>query len=489
MSCFVDDRLPIMVTTTPLVVMGVTLILAWLVQRLLKWKSLGWQRCDPTLPPGSLGLPLLGETLQFFTWSSSLDMSPFFKKRLERYGPIFKTNLVGKDLIVSLDTELNNYVIQQEEKAFQIWYPDSFMRILGENNIVSASGSLHTYMRNMVLRVFGPENLRLLLLQDVHSAVNMSLASWAQKQSIELKTASASMILSVTAKWLIGYDASASSEELWRFYDIRGFLAFPLNVPGTAFYRCMQGRKNLMKVLKQLIDGRKNAKPREPKDFLDLVINELKKDEPVLNEKAAFNLLFALLLASFETASSAITVVLKFLTDNPKALQEITEEHDQILKRRTDPNSEITWEEYRSMKFTSCVIHESLRLANIAPVLFRKAKQDVHIKGYTIPEGWILMICPAAVHLNPTTYNDPIVFNPWRWKDISEPVGGSNDFLAFGRGLRFCVGADFAKLQIAIFLHNLVTKYRWKVIGGGNLVLSPGLTFPKGFHVQIVPKS
>ncbi|WVZ49337.1 hypothetical protein U9M48_000705, partial [Paspalum notatum var. saurae] len=309
MSCFADDRWPIMVT---LVVMGVTLILAWLLHRLLKWKSLVWQRCDPTLPPGSLGLPLLGETLQFFTWSSSLDMSPFFKKLLESYGPIFKTNLVGKDLIVSLDTELNNYVIQQEEKVFQIWYPDSFMRILGENNI---------------------------------------------------------MILSVTAKWLIGYDSSESSEELWKFYDIRGFLAFPLSIPGTAFYRCMQGRKNLMKVLKQLIDGRKNAKPREPKDFLDLVINELKKEEPVLNEKAAFNLLFALLLASFETASSAITVVLKFLTDNPKALQELTDEHDQILKRRTDPNSEITWEEYRSMKFTSCVIHESLRLANIARVV------------------------------------------------------------------------------------------------------------------------
>ncbi|KAJ1277205.1 hypothetical protein BS78_05G277200, partial [Paspalum vaginatum] len=403
----------------------------------------------------SLGLPLLGETLQFFTWSSSLDMSPFFKKRLERYGTIFKTNLVGKDLIVSLDTELNNYVIQQEEKAFQMWYPESFMRILGENNIVSASGSLHKYMRNMVLRVFGPENLRLLLLQDVHSAVNMSLASWAEKQSIELKTASANMILSVTAKWLIGYHASASSEELWKFYDIRGFLAFPLNIPGTAFYRCMQ----------------------------------LKKEKPVLNEKEAFDLLYSLLFASFETTSSAITVILKFLTDNPKALQELTEEHEQNLKRRTDPNSEITWEEYRSMKFTSSVIHESLRLANIAPVLFRKAKQDVHIKGYTIPKGWILMICPAAVHLNPTTYNDPVVFNPWRWKDITEPVGGSNDFLAFGWGLRFCVGADFAKLQITIFLHNLVTKYRWKVIGGGNMVLSPGLAFPKGFHVQIVPKS
>ena len=101
--------------------------------------------------------------------------------------------MVGKDLIVSLDPELNNYVFQQEEKAFQIWYPESFMRLLGDENIISSVGSFHKHIRNMVLRVFGPENLRLLLLQDMHHAVNKSLASWLEKQSIELKTAASSV--------------------------------------------------------------------------------------------------------------------------------------------------------------------------------------------------------------------------------------------------------------------------------------------------------
>jgi cytochrome P450 family 26 subfamily A len=46
-------------------------------------------------------------------------------------------------------------------------------------------------------------------------------------------------------------------------------------------------------------------------------------------------------------------------------------------------------------------------------------------------------------------------------QDTAEPVGGaSKEFMAFGGGLRLCVGADFAKMQIAIFLHCLVTKYR-----------------------------
>ena len=37
------------------------------------------------LPPGSLGLPLLGETLQFFAPNPTCDVSPFVKERLNRY--------------------------------------------------------------------------------------------------------------------------------------------------------------------------------------------------------------------------------------------------------------------------------------------------------------------------------------------------------------------------------------------------------------------
>jgi cytochrome P450 len=162
------------------------------------------------------------------------------------------------------------------------------------------------------------------------------------------------------------------------------------------------------------------------------------------------------------------------------------------------------------------------------------------------------MVCPPAVHLNPDIYPDPLTFNPSRFKvcrwspcdeqncmnthisgeivfdrahaqDKPEINRGSRHFMAFGGGLRFCVGADFSKLQMSIFLHFLVTRYRyhfhkrsssgsvnttkkrksnsfstsehvstsvfshdrWKNLGGGKIVRSPGLEFPDGYHVQI----
>ena len=42
------------------------------------------------------------------------------------------------------------------------------------------------------------------------------------------------------------------------------------------------------------------------------------------------------------------------------------------------------------------------------------------IAGYTIPKGWILLVVPAALQLNPNKYEDPLTFNPSRWKVYSE---------------------------------------------------------------------
>lgn len=99
------------------------------------------------------------------------------------------------------------------------------------------------------------------------------------------------------------------------------------------------------------------------------------------------------------------------------------------------------------------VINETVRLANIVPGIFRKTLRETKFKGtyfhfffsffftnyifiyrykgekkfykryivccgagYTIPAGWAVMVCPPAVHLDPSKYENPLEFNPWRWE-------------------------------------------------------------------------
>ncbi|KAH0646502.1 hypothetical protein KY284_034386 [Solanum tuberosum] len=184
-----------------------------------------------------------------------------------------------------------------------------------------------------------------------------------------------------------------------------------------------------MKMLKRMLEERKSQPRKEQSDFFDYVLEELQSKDTILTEGIALDLMFMLLFASFETTSLAITLAITFLHEHPKALEELT------------------------------LINETVRLANIAPVIFRKALKDINFKEYTIPAGWAVMVSPPAVHLNPVNYKDPLQFNPWRWEGI-EINGASRNFMAFGGGMRFCVGTDFTKVQIAVFLHCFVTKYK-----------------------------
>ncbi|KAJ1272473.1 hypothetical protein BS78_06G204300 [Paspalum vaginatum] len=459
---------------------------------LLRWVY-RWShpKSNGRLPPGSMGVPLLGETMQFFAPNPTCDVSPFIKDRVARYGSIFKTSMVGRPVVVSADPDMNYFVFQQEGKLFESWYPDTFTEIFGRDNVGSLHGFMYKYLKTLVLRLYGQENLKAVLLAETDAACRGSLSSWAAQPSVELKEGLSTMIFDLTAKKLIGYEPSESSESLRKNFVafIRGLISFPVNIPGTAYRECMEGRKKAMKVLKSMMKERMADPERRCEDFFDHVIQELRREKPLLTETIALDLMFVLLFASFETTALALTLGVKLLTDNPKVVDALREEHDAIANNRKDPDAPITWAEYRSMTFTNQVIMEMVRLANIVPGIFRKALQDVEIKGYTIPAGWGVMVCPPAVHLNPDIYEDPLAFNPWRWQGKPEITGGTKHFMAFGGGLRFCVGTDLSRVLMATFIHSLVTKYSWRTVKGGNIVRTPGLGFPEGFHIQLVPRN
>ncbi|KAL9322045.1 hypothetical protein ACSQ67_010098 [Phaseolus vulgaris] len=398
-----------------------------------------------------MGLPLLGESL--------------------KYGPIFKTGFAGRPTVVSTDQKFSNLIFQQEGEMFQSWYPDTLNKIFGRQNLSSLHGSVFKYVKNMVLHMFGPEGLKRMLSE---------------------------MIFELTAKKLLSCDSKETLESLMDNFNsfMEGLISLPFNIPGTAYHKCLQatplstptlGRKRAMKTLKSMLKERREKPRKEVSDFFDYVVEELSKEGTPLNEEMALDLMFTLLFASFETTSLALTYAIKALSDNPSVLKKLQEEHEGILKGREDPNFGLTWEEYKSMTFTFQVINETIRLANIVPGIFRKTLQEIKYGGYTIPAGWAIMVCPPAVHLNPTIYQDPLSFNPCRWLGM-DMSPASKHLMGFGGGIRFCVGADFAKVQMAVFLHNLVTKYRWRPIKGGNIVRNLGLQFPEGFYVRVMKK-
>ncbi|KAK1315392.1 3-epi-6-deoxocathasterone 23-monooxygenase [Acorus calamus] len=63
----------------------------------------------------------------------------------------------------------------------------------------------------------------------------------------------------------------------------------------------------------------------------------------------------------------------------------------------------------------------------------------------------------SSIHLDEENYENPYKFDPWRWK---RKEGNPINFTPFGEGQRLCPTGDFSRLEVAIFLHHLVTRYR-----------------------------
>ncbi|MBA0718964.1 hypothetical protein Golax_006675 [Gossypium laxum] len=102
----------------------------------------------------------------------------------------FKTSLVGRQIVVPTDPDVNHFIFQQEGKLVQSWYMDKFDDIIGKDNVLSSHGFLHKYLRNLILNLFGSESLKTKHVSEIEELTSKHLQLWScQQPSVELKQA------------------------------------------------------------------------------------------------------------------------------------------------------------------------------------------------------------------------------------------------------------------------------------------------------------
>ncbi|XP_050221392.1 cytochrome P450 87A3-like [Mercurialis annua] len=454
---------------------------------IFRWRN---PPCNGRLPPGSMGLPLIGETIQFFIPSKSLDMPHFVKSRIKKYGSIFKTSLAGRPVVVSSDDDFNHFILQQEGKLVELWYMDTLSELVGQNGSFKdgiSFGHIYKTFKRLITEHFGPERLKEHILPQLEDVVDDYLQAWSKQDSIDLKHSCCSVILDFTAKLLFSYDTDKSGDNLSRTFAsfAEGLLSFPVNIPGTAFHKCMENKNNIVKIIKESLEKRRAFPETSKRDLLDSLIQQMEADNLFTVDLVSY-LIFVLLLATSETVPTTLTLAIRLLSEHPLVMQELLKEHEEIIRNREDKETGVTWKEYKSMTFTMNVINEALRMSGSVAML-RRTLADIYINGYTIPKGWTIMIVPASSHLNPNNYKDPTAFNPWRWKDLGSDEL-SKTFIPFGRGMRPCSGADFTKVFLAVFLHVFVTKYKYSTVKTGDIARTPILKFGNGHFIKLSEK-
>ncbi|XAR51628.1 hypothetical protein NMG60_11006308 [Bertholletia excelsa] len=441
---------------------------------LLKWNQVKYSKKG--LPPGTMGWPVFGETTEFLKEGPN-----FMKNQRGRYGSFFKSHILGCPTIVSMDPELNRFILMNESKGLVPGYPRSMLDILGKCNIAAVHGSTHKQMRGALLSLVTPSMIRDQLLPKIDNFIRSHVSDWDNK-IIDIQEKTKEMAFLSSLNQIAGCEFLRISREFMPefFKLVLGTLSLPINLPGTNYHRGFQARKNIVSMLERLVKGRRDSEETH-RDMLGVLMNG-DENRYKLSDEQIIDQMITILYSGYETVSTTTMMAVKYLHEHPHVLLELRNEHLAIREKKK-PEDPIDWEDYKSMRFTRAVIFETSRLATIVNGVLRKTTRDMELNGFRIPKGWRIYVYTGEINYDRLVYPDPLAFNPWRWLDKSAET--QNYLFIFGGGSRLCPGKELGIAEISTFLHYFVTRYRWEEVGGDKLMKFPRVEAPNGLHIRV----
>ncbi len=148
--------------------------------------------------------------------------------------------------------------------------------------------------------------------------------------------------------------------------------------------------------------------------------------------------LMTLLTAGHETTATGLSWAFERLMRTPRVM-------DTLLGSLDDD------------EYLDAVVKETLRVRPVIVDVARKLTRPMEIGGYSLPAGTLVLPAIAAVHVRPDLYPDPEEFRPERFID-GQPE--SYTWIPFGGGVRRCIGASFAQVEMRVVLREVLRRVR-----------------------------
>jgi retinoid hydroxylase len=411
------------------------------------------------LPPGNLGLPVIGETIAFFTDRE------FALRRHEQYGPVFKTNIFGQTTVFLQGAEGNRFILSHENEYFQVSWPPSVKQLLGPLSLALQTGGMHTSRRKILAQAFQPRALAG-YVAAMQAISDRYLARWCEQGEITWYPELRDYTLDVACKLLIGLDQGAETV-LGHYYEdwTAGLFSIPVNLPWTAFGKAFRSREKLLVEIEKLIVARQGEMgARSATDALDLLLTATDDAGEGLSLAELKDQILVLLFAGHETLTSALASLCLLLAQHPAVLARAREE------QRSLGDQPLDFELLKQMPYLDQILKEVLRVVPPVGGGFRSVLKDCEYGGFRIPAGWQSLYQINSTHQDPVVYPDPQQFDPERFGvERSEDRVKPFVHVPFGGGLRECIGKEFARLEIKLFAARLLREYQWELLPNQDL--------------------
>ncbi|WP_396924828.1 cytochrome P450 [Mycolicibacterium sp.] len=397
---------------------------------------------DPVrLPPGPR-TPRLVQGIRFLTARRGV-----VGGLTRRYGPAASLNLpiFGRAVLISDPALIKDLFTTGPDLVGRA---TNLGEVLGPGSTFSLDGEEHRERRKLLVPPFHGKRMHS-YESIVEEEVMREVAGWPEGVEFETLPSMMRITLNAILRAVFGAEGAAFDElreELPQLVEVGSRIAllprffrrdFGPRSPGGIMQR---HRRRYDEIIDSLIaEVRRDPGFDERSDVLSLMLRARYEDGSAISDRHIADELLTLLTAGHETTATTLAWLVERVRRHPQLLERLTEEVDA-----------------GGSELQQATIWEVQRLRPVIDGTSRRALQRIRLGEWVIPEGHVVIVSIPTAHANPDRFTGPSVFDPDRF------IGNPPDnyaWIPFGGGIRRCIGAAFANMEMNVTLRTLLREF------------------------------
>lgn len=405
------------------------------------------------LPPGSLGLPFLGETLAL-AWNNHA----FFRKRFEKYGPVFKTRLFGSPVVVFIGPEAFPFFLDPNYFTREGSNPRHMQELLDWESLPLIDGDKHRTRKRLVLEAFRPEALGR-YVPVIEKTVRLFLERWERKGEITWVSEYRDLSAVLSSALLIGKEPGSGNDGIGEVIEtyLKGFTSMPVNLHFNTYGKALRSRDELLARISKAIAEHRS---RPFQDMLGELIEARADGGAPLTDEQLRREVLHLFFAAYGGIYISLTFLSLTLAQFPEVMARAREE-----VRRQAPEGPLSLEVLQKLTFLDQVAREIRRYYPINSVtFFARVKQALDFHGYHVPEKWLALGGIYTTLHDPKAFANPDTFDPGRFEPGRPGQNVAACYVPQGGGPREghrCPGEDLITVLMKSVAVLLLRDYTW----------------------------
>lgn len=207
------------------------------------------------VPPGSLGLPYVGEALTFLK-----DPFAFQLARTRQHGPIWKTRLLGSTVVFFTGPRAFSFFMDPANFTRENGSPPHMQELLHPDAVPFIDGERHRVRKRLLLAAFSPTAMTT-YLPKLETLLDRYVTAWAAAG--ELRLADELSRFAFDLANVLFAAADPGRHEAAHAADfalmVRGLFSPPVKLPFTSYGKALKARDRLRAYIKDAVATRDGA--------------------------------------------------------------------------------------------------------------------------------------------------------------------------------------------------------------------------------------